>query len=419
MADLPLIDNDSIVFAGDSIVAQYKWSHYLSAYLHLRNPSLHLRTVVIGHGGSPVDNFREISAANRQYYPKECQSLDPTYVFIEFGHNDASDSKATYKSNMTALVNDFVIGKNSAVPVFIGCNPKATVTGTPRIGEFDDANQEIIDTLGFGYCNKLWQQLKDLFTNSANWAAIGGADDTHPGTGGNIAMFFQTILGFGWSVDVSQAVINGNNATLTSQSDCTISSISLNAFDGVDFTRLDNRLPWVIDEGGRADALLLYPNFANAQDYTLTVTGLPVGNYEINIDGELVASVSDAALAAGWNMSDLTTGPIFDQCQDVLNKIRDLQWINRTTLIPITPPPAREGVELYKSNAGVQYGLGLRDEPLQEALSVSLANIAAKETIIHTAKQPIARSFSLRRIGSSEIAVSRRQNKLRHSGILI
>lgn len=398
MSELSLSDGDKIVFAGNSIYNQKMWAHYMAARFQLFNPSLHLRTIVIGHGGQTVNGYREVSASNRQYYPREVQSLDPTHVFLEFGHNDASDSKATYKANMTALINDFVVGKNNAIPILAGCNPKATGTGTPRIGEFDDANDEIITALGYGACNKLWQQCEAVWTNNANWTAIGGADDTHPGVGGNVALFYKTVTGFGWSTDISQAVIAGNTPSVTSQSHCTISNLAANAYGGVDFDRLDTRLPWAIDEAGRANAVSLYAGFANAQDFTTTVTGLTSGTYDIYIGGAYVASKTHTELAAGWNMSDLTTGPYFDQCQAVLAAIRDVHDVDRVTLAP--NPSPREGVELYKSNIGVQYeDNGLRDAALKASVSTALSSIATYEAAVYTAKQPVARTFSLRRQG--------------------
>ena len=396
MADLPLSDNDSLVFAGDSIFNQKKWACYLAAYFQLRNPSLHLRTCVIGHGGSSIDSYRSLDIT-KDYHAKEVQSLDPDYVFIEFGHNGGY-TKAEHKSKMQALIETEVVGACGAIPVLVGCNPKATSTGTPIIGDFDDANQEIITALGYGYVNKLWQQCSAVWTNSANWSNIGGADSTHPGDGGNWALFYKTITGFGWSTSVSQAVIAGNTPSVTSNTNCTISNLVTNAYGGVDFDRLDTRLPWALDEVGRTAGTALYPAMIGAQDFTTTVTGLTSGTYDIYIGGVYVASKTHTELAAGWNMSDLTNGPYFDQGQAVLGAIRDVLDVDRTTLA--ANPTPREGVELYKSNAGVQYETnGLRGAALKSALSVSLASIASYEAAVYSAKQPVARTFSLRRQG--------------------
>ena len=174
-------------------------------------------------------------------------------------------------------------------------------------------------------------------------------NDDHTGMSGNIAFAWTLITGLGWSSDVSQAVIDGNAATLTSQNSCTVTGVSANANGGVDFTRLDSRLPWAIDEAGRAGAVFLYPAIQGWQNYSLTVTGLNAGNYDVLCDGELIAITTDVALAAGWNMADLTCGPVWRQGQEVLGRIRDMHCRSRT--YPFAPLPTsigKIGVEKYR-----------------------------------------------------------------------
>ena len=45
------------------------------------------------------------------------------------------------------------------------------------------------------------------------------------------------------------------------------------------------------------------------------------------IDGVDVADVTNTDLAAGWNMADLTVGPVWQQGQTVLQRIRDMQGV--------------------------------------------------------------------------------------------
>ncbi len=397
MSELSLADGDKVLFVGNSIFRQYKWAHYMAARLQLFNPAAHIRTVCIGQGGASVDSYRDSGDDTYEFYSKWVKSLEPTHVMMEFGHNEGGASEAAYKADMQALVEDLVDGYSGAIPLYAGCNPKATSTGANILKTYDDANEDLVSDLSMGFVSKTATLAETVWENSANWTAIGGADDKHPGNGGNGALFWLCVLGFDWSLDISQCVIAANTPAVTSDTNCTISSLATNAYGGVDFTRLDDRLPWAIDEAARANTVALYPDFANAQDFSTTLTGLTAGTYDIYIGGVFVVSKTHTEMAAGWNMSDLTTGPYFDQCQEVLGCVRDIHDVNRTTLA--TNPLPREGVELYKSNASTRYAAGDRDLVLKAALSTSLASIASYEALLYTAKQPVARTFSFRRQG--------------------
>lgn len=191
-------------------------------------------------------------------------------------------------------------------------------------------------------------------------------DDDHPGQAANIAFAWKLITGLGWSTDVSQAAINGAAATLASQNHCTVTGISKNAYGGVDFMRLDDRLPWAIDEEGRKGAEFLYPAMRGWQTYTLTVTGLAIGNYDILCDGEKIGTATQSALASGWNMADLTSGPVWRQCQEVLGRIRDMHDRSRTyPFATLHSGTARVGVEKYRGAVDNAYRiLGLRGSEL-------------------------------------------------------
>lgn len=418
MADLTLTDGMRLLMIGDSIFDQKKWTHYLAAFLHGQNPSLHLSILTLARGGTSIGSWLDSGNPAYEEYNKRAMALEPDYVFIEFGHNDGADT-TVYQTRMQNLVDNYIIGISSATPVFLGCNPQANTTGKPVIGQFDDINVAIAQAATPDYAySPLWHDLLSVWTNSANWTAIGGVDVIHPGTAGNIAMAYKSILGLGWTTSVSQAVINGGAPSVTSNANCTISSLTSNSYGGVDFSRLDTKLPWAIDEAGRANALTLYSGITGFQDFSTTVTGLAAGTYDIYIDGVLVSSQTNTALSSGWNMADLTSGPYFDQCQEILGRIRDLHDVNRSTL-GANPTP-REGMELYKSNASyAYYNLGYRGPAVITYCATALASIASYDALLHTAKQPVTRSFSLRRQGfGAASSLVPRINKLRRSSVV-
>ena len=89
-------------------------------------------------------------------------------------------------------------------------------------------------------------------------------------------------------------------------------------------------------------ALKLAPVLDDLSRYDLKVTGLAPGNYEVKIDGEPVTQASEAKLAAGLNLSDLS-GPVTEQGRAVLSLVfqkndvffrrwRDVQLFNLPVL---------------------------------------------------------------------------------------
>ncbi|MCX6864727.1 MAG: hypothetical protein NTV46_00665, partial [Verrucomicrobia bacterium] len=221
-------------------------------------------------------------------------------------------------------------------------------------------------------------------------------DDDHTGQAGNIVYAWKIITGLGWGTDVSQAAINKTAATLISQNHCTVTGISANAHSGVDFMRLDDRLPWAIDEEGRAGAEFLYPAMQGWQNYSLIVTGLAKGNYDVYCDGELLGTVSHTTLAEGWNMADLTKGPVWRQCQEVLGRIRDMHDRARSyPFATLHTGTARVGVEKYRGavdNAYVTLGLRgaalIANSDVQAALHRNLRAVDSVNPAIDAFAQP-------------------------------
>ena len=258
---------------------------------------------------------------------------------------------------------------------------------------------------------------------SQNWAAIQypgtqGTPAIHDGTAGHVMYAYTIIQNLGWGNDVSSAVLTAAGSQ-TSASHCTIGSLITNAYDGIDFTRLDDRLPWAIDEdSGRArtESVRMIPAMAGWQDYSLTVTGLNAGTYDVYINGSVVASVSHTTLGSGWNMADLTTGPVWTKCQSVLNAIRDQQGFDRTTVAELSP---KSGMQDWMSRAHTQYHTnGLRDAALISALSTYQTNLNTLDSAIWTAAQPATLTFSLRRQGAGAVSTApSRTNRGRRAAI--
>ncbi len=57
----------------------------------------------------------------------------------------------------------------------------------------------------------------------------------------------------------------------------------------------------------------------------LTVSDLPPGNYKVTIDGKPAATLTEKALAVGWNMSTVYEGAIAERSAKTISLIGTLQ----------------------------------------------------------------------------------------------
>lgn len=251
---------------------------------------------------------------------------------------------------------------------------------------------------GTHYISSVWAKLQYPGTQSS---ATG-----HQGTTGHAILAQKTIVGLGWGTDVFHARLN--MATEISATGCTTSSRSTNIYSGVDFTLLPSRLPWAYDRGANNrtynDAVSIVPEFAGWQSAIIEVDGLTSGDYEVYMNGSLVATIADTVLAAGWNVSDLTTGPIYEKCNSVLTAIRSQLGVQNGTgdfVPPLnTSLSPLSGMEKYGSAASAEFNSGKRDSALAAALADEIALIDTMDQAIWALATPSSIQISIRKVGA-------------------
>ncbi len=409
-ADLPLSDGDRIVIEGDSYAQQYKWSCYLSAYWILMNPSLNLHVQVIARSGISTEQALTAPVyTSYDEYNKGVYALQPKWVLTNFGDN-GGDTTTQFIASTTDLHDNYILGESSATPIIVGPFPTLTATGKPRNGDYETAEVALCTNRGWGM-SSTWHYLAPMWTRAANWPILSTTLNSHVDTSGNIIEFYAIIHTLGFSTVVANSVIDASNQTLISQTNATVTNIATNGFSGLDFDRLDSKLPWAIDHDndGYNKAVSVLPEVQNWEDYSISVTNLAAGIYSVFCDGVQIGSgISDTTLSHGWNMADLQTGPIFNQCQDVLNRIRDMQGIDRVTLVNTQKPDpfghlpiGWRGVARYYSNAIGYYSGGQRAATLIASLQPALTEVANYDALIHTSAQPVTHHYSVRLSGIS------------------
>ena len=347
--------------------------------------------------GSDYDDANEeiaLASIPQLSYYKTWKALSPTWISNVVFTADASTGLLTAASHGFA---------NGTRVLFQGVTAPAPLSqGTYYFVRDPTPNTFRVSASNGGLAIALTSNGTGIFYISSNWAKLRATstDPVHPGPTASAIAAWKIITGLGWSTDVSSAAIDTGTCTVTSQKNCAITKITVNGFGGIDFMRLDAIIPWAIDEVGRPDAVALYPSMANWQNYKLQVSGLAAGTYDIFCNGEIISTVLSNTLTTGWNMSDLTVGPVWRQGQEVLGRIREMQGINRATLWSIQGG-SRTGVEQYKSVATGAYDTnGLRGAALNAVLAPFIANIGLQDTLIHAAAQPTPLSFSIRLHGT-------------------
>lgn len=415
-----LTTGSRLLLCGDSLLynpGYPNYGDYLASYLYLSNPSLSFDVIGMGRSGAGTAAMLDESDISYQIYRRWFAPLEPTHVFSMWADNGGYD-KATFKGYVQDLVDNYIIGIDGATPILLGMIPQANTNGYGLGDDYDDALQEIAEaaTPDHAYA-KLWRDLRETspapWAQSGNWSDL-SYDEVHPKGCATILASWRLIHLLGWDTTVSSATLTAS-AAVTSSTDCTITGATVNAYGGIDFDRLDARLPWAIDETapdgtGRSDALAMDGSLAGWQQYMLTVTGLVAGSYDVICNGVTLAALTETELAAGWNMADLTAGPAWDKGQATLAAIRDLQGINPTTLVLAAAAPYT-GVQNYESTADGSYpsNSGSAGAAAHAAnLATKIAMLETLSAAVNTAAQPETLSFSLRRQGYTAPTTTKR-----------
>ncbi len=349
-ADFFIHDGDRVVFLGDSITEQRLYTTYIEAYTLARYPAWNLTFRNVGWGGdtswlrqrSHPDEAKLFAAdesaqqtmvdnAVNRGLERDVLPLHPTAVTIDFGMNDHS-----YQPFREDIFRAYVRSEAQLAKVLEANGARvALLTPQPIEDKRPDPDQDPRDQSlrRFSYgLKEVASREHALFVDefepymtlmlharAANPAAfVGGGDAVHPGPAGHTLMAWAILKGLGAPAEVSRAEIAVPAGTVAAAEHCSVSNVKVSD-RGLSFDRLDEALPMPIDSRAQA-ALNLAPVLQDLSRYELRVTGLAPGNYEVKIDGEAAARLSNDKLAEGVNLSNLP-GPITNQGRKILDLV--------------------------------------------------------------------------------------------------
>jgi hypothetical protein len=150
----------------------------------------------------------------------------------------------------------------------------------------------------------------------SNYNRITGGDAVHPGPAGQSLMAYAILKGLHFPKRVSAVEIDAMTLDHPKTANCQVTGLT-HAGDGIRFERQDAALPFFPEE---AKAILKWaPVLEELNAYTLKVSGLKPGKYDVRLGGKKVAEYSAEALAEGVNLAEaaLRAGPVAEQVKAV------------------------------------------------------------------------------------------------------
>jgi hypothetical protein len=390
--------NMTWAFLGDSITSINMYNTYMEMYFHLRYPELdlHFREEAWSGSiaGSLLSQFMTNSGAiipnpGTPYFLSEIYPLNPQAdIMSVMWAGNGGLLESAYKNQIADLVDNYIIGKSNAVPILLGGIPQNTADGSATFQKREnDLSVDVAQEKGLPYTD-LWNTLRPIWYSNFLLAPSNpnridlqqGGDAVHLGPSGHISIAHQILKQLGAEAEVSSATIDASAQSLISQSRTSVTNISRSG-DVLTFIERPTRSPFIMPTGSEV-ILKLQPEILNdISRYMFTIRNLTPGTYRVSVNGVPAASVGSNILAAGWNASNMRSGPIKDKVDQVLALIQLERGQRATPPVPylakyLDPDCTWNGEAAYRSNASDSYGArGLRGEDLRKRLTSLTHNV--------------------------------------------
>ena len=327
-----LKDGDTVVVMGDSITEQHLYSNYVEAWTLMRFPAWKISFHNVGIGG-------DTSGGGNARFARDVLEYKPTALTVDFGMNDGGYGgfdKGRFEAYMAGLSGIAKQARAARLRVaWITPSPVEKAENGPAIEgynrtleRFSQGMKQVAHANGGLFVDQLHPCLavqdKARAANPAN--RVGGGDAVHFGPPGQAVMAAAILKGLGFPTLVAAVELDAAGKVLKSDN-CKITGASAVA-GGLKFTQLDQALPFFPAE---AAPILAFSSIRDDMNhYTLKVTGLPAGTYDVHLGEAAVAQYTNAQLAAGVNLAEaaLKAGPVADQVQAVWAAIKEKNQFN-------------------------------------------------------------------------------------------
>jgi lysophospholipase L1-like esterase len=362
-----LREGDRVVFYGDSITDQRRYTSFVETYVVTRFPAMNISFVHSGWGGDRVGGGGGGPIDVRLW--RDVLPYNPTVVTIMLGMNDGG-----YRAFDQKLFDDYSNGFKHIVDSLKRQLPGVRITAI-QPSPYDDVTKAPSFEGGYNkvlvryseflrdYAASEKLSLADL--NTPVVAALGKAqaanpteagklipDRIHPGEQATLIMAEALLESWNAPAVVSEVEIDAAHKSAATQVNARVSDIERGK--GVSWKQLDEALPMPLNYQDAAMALVLKScNFMDALNrQPLRVKGLAAGRYSLRIDGESVGAFSAEQLSAGINLAELAT-PMARQAANVHsltlqhNAIHATRW--RQVQVPLQKTQSSELLEALRT----------------------------------------------------------------------
>ncbi|MCY2931538.1 MAG: GDSL-type esterase/lipase family protein, partial [Planctomycetota bacterium] len=369
-------DGDTVVVMGDSITEQHLYSNYLEAWTLMRFPAWKITFHNVGIGG-------DTSGGGNGRFARDVTEYKPTVLTVDFGMNDGGYGgfdKGRFDAYMAGLTgiakqakaNKLRVAWITPSPVEKNENGKAIEGYNQTLERFCQGMKQIAHASGGLFVDQfhpcLAVQDKARATDPAK--RVGGGDAVHFGPPGQAVMAAAILKGLGFPTLVAAVELDAKGKVLKSDN-CKITDASA-AGGGLKFTQLDQALPFFPAE---AESILAFAPIRDELNlYTLKVSGLAAGKYDVKLGDAVVAQYTNVQLAAGVNLAEpaLKAGPVADQVQAVWAAIKGKNQFNHDQIY--------RGLILNNSTDKAKIE-SLRDEVAKKDAEIQKLRVIAPHTV--------------------------------------
>jgi hypothetical protein len=153
---------------------------------------------------------------------------------------------------------------------------------------------------------RMWKANEGIQEKEKKWS-MHTPDNVHLNDMGQLAMAVAILKGLGAPAEVSTVKLDAKERKLVSSSGCAVTDVS-GTTDHLEFTRLDEGLPLNAETFfGLNFGFIPIPELLNG--YSLQITSLAAGDYDLIVDGRKVGTYSADQLGREVNISSATADP--------------------------------------------------------------------------------------------------------------
>ncbi|HEX4066750.1 MAG TPA: SGNH/GDSL hydrolase family protein [Acidobacteriaceae bacterium] len=329
-APLALHSGDRVVFYGDSITAQRRYTRFVEDFIVSRYPQMRIDFYNAGVSGDTAEGGHAGDMETR--VKRDVLPLHPTVVTIMLGMNDGRYTTdfpknfEAYKTGYRRLVDTLRRGLPGVRLLFIWPSPYDEIAHPPaivgyntvmvRYGDFvAQLGQELgVPVVDFNAA--VDDALKAGMKIDPRMAGSLLPDRIHPAEAGHWIMAATLVRGWNVTPTVSTVDIDAARTQVATQQNTAVTGLTESGTE-VKWTQLDQALPLPLElNDAMTQFLLEISDIPSLDRQIVQVTGLSAASYNLTIDDQQIGTFSRQELASGINLALYST-PMEQQAKSI------------------------------------------------------------------------------------------------------